>query len=363
MHRRILCAAMLAVLAIGGGCSSSSATSGPPLAADPVEATVVAVVLPAGGFAEVDIWQNVAREQEARTRAVARIYRLEPSDPAAKQADLIRTATAEGCSAIIVLAQDPQAVAAAIAEVRKAGTPVVILDNPVPSEGMPPAPLVSFEDENAVAKKLVAAALADAMAVGFPPDGPALIVSRDSPDIHTLARIKALRAALSAAGVRVLTDAKYTGYKDASLAEVTVSLEITPHVAMVFGNDDDGVRGISEYRQLLDHKKRRFILAGYAISPDLIKLATQGNVAAAVIDRRVGDPMKTAFDTALALSRGETVANDIRTPTPVVPRTGPEFDNFFPPYLGHPEMLRGEQPIEKAKANDKAEPVAPAKAP
>lgn len=361
MLRRILCAAGLAVMAIGGGCSDSSATSGPPLAADPVEATVVAVVLPAGGFAEVDIWQDIARQQEARTRAVARIYRLEPSDPAAKQADLIRAAAAEGSSAIIVLTLDPQEVAPAIAEVRKAGTPVVILDNPVPSEGMPPAPLVSYEDENSVAKKLVAAALADAKAAGFPPDGPALIVSRDSPDVHTLSRIKAIRAALSDAGVRVLTDVKYTGYKDASLAEVTVSLEITPHVAMAFGIDDDGIRGISEFRQLLDHKKRRLILAGYAISPDLIKLATQGNVAAAIIDRRIGDPMKVAFETALALSRGETVANDIRTPTPVVLRTGPEFDNFFPPYLGHPEMLRGEEPVEKAKT--KAELMAPAKSP
>ena len=360
MLRRILCAAGLAIMALGGGgCSSSSATSGLPPAADPVEATVVGVVLPAGGYAEVDIWQDVALKQEARTRAVARIYRMEPSDPAAKQADLIRTAAAEGCSAIIVLALDPQAVAPAIAEVRKNGTPVVILENPVPSEGMPPAPLVAYEDINAVAKKLVEAALSDAKAVDFPADGPALIVSRDSPDIHSLARVKALRAALSAAGVRVLPDAKYTGYKDAAVAELTASHEITPHVAMVFGNDDDGVRGISEFRQVLDHKKRRFILSGYAVSPDLMRLADQGFVAAAMVDRRVGDPMKVAFETALALGRGETVANDIRTPTPVVVRTGTEFDNFFPPFVGHPEMLRGEQPIIKVKAD----PVSPAKTP
>jgi ABC-type sugar transport system substrate-binding protein len=347
LRRFTLAAAIgLVVAALGlAGCSGPSATSGPPVIADPVEAAVIGVVLPAGGFAEVEYWQQVALAQEARTRAVARLYRLEPDDPPAREADLIRKAAADGCSALVVLAQDAEAVAPAVAEVRKAGMPVVILDNPVPSDGMPPAPTVSYEDDAAVAKKLVEAAMADATEEGFPADGPALIVSNTSTDPHSLARIKALHGALDAAGVRVLTDAKFAGYKEAATTAMAVAHDITPHVAMVFLNDDDAVRGVNEFRHLMERKGRRFVIAGYAVTPDLMKLAgglEGGNVAAAMVDRRVGELMRVAFDTALALARGETVPSDIRVATPMIRRTGKEFKNFFPPYMGKPEMLRGE---------------------
>ena len=158
----------------------------------------IGVVLPAGGFAEVEVWEDTARRQEGSSRAIASIYRLTPNDPPSMQADLIRKAASEGCTALIVLAEDPKSVAPAIAEVRKAGTPVVILDNPVEPEGLSPIPTVRYEDEGPIAARLVAASIADAKVAGpppfgpgrllgeagFPPDGPAMILCNTGPDAH-----------------------------------------------------------------------------------------------------------------------------------------------------------------------------------
>ncbi len=334
------------------GCDGPKAKSGLTIA-EPDAAVVIGVILPARGFAEIPVWEDVARMQEARTRAVAQIYKMNPSDPPSKQAELVRQAAAEGCSVLIVLAIDPAGIAPVIAEVRKGNPPipVVVLENPIPNvEGLPPAPFVTFQDEVATAKKVVEAAIANAKEAGFDSSGPAMIISYDNPDIHAKIRMNAIREALKAAGVRILPEVKFTGFKDDASKALKINLEIFPKVAMVFADDDNAVRGAAEVRNLSDIKTRRFVLAGYAVDPGLIELSRY-NMTAAIVDRKVGEPMKVAFDTALALARGETVAAEIRTPTPLFVRTGAEIEGFFPPYAGRPEMLLGAQKADPAEVS------------
>jgi len=329
----------------------------PPATSEATEAPNIGVILPADGFAEVDLWEETARRQEGRTRAIATIYRMTPNDPPSMQVDLIHKAVSEGCSALIVLAPDGRLVAPAIAEVRKAGTPVVILAKPVDSEGLPPIPTVRYEDEAAVAKKLVAAAIADAAIAGpppfgpgkllgeagFPPDGPAMILRHTFPDYHSHARVNAIREALEAAGVRVIPDVRYNGLIEEAKLAMRAAHETYPNMAMVFADDDMALQGASEYRHLLNRKKRRFVLAGYAVEGMLLRLG-RNNVTAGLVDRKVMEPMVVAFDTALALAKGETVATDIHTPTPLILRKGPELDGAFPGFLDHPEGMRERGP-------------------
>lgn len=323
------------------GCDGTGSKPRPVTLDEPVEATVIGVIFPSGGVTDIEIYEEVARQQEERTRAVVRIYRPDRSESKAPQSDLIRRAVEDGCTALIVLAIDPQEVAPAIASARKQGRPVVLLDRPVTTniEGLPAAPYVASEDEVPTARKLVEATIADAKAAGFPPDGPAVLMSHEYNDARSRARLKAVREALNASGVRILPEVKYEGFKEQAHAALKIAHEIAPHMAMVFGDDDNAVRGAAEFRNLIDKKPRRFILAGYAVDPQLMDLA-KSNITAAMIDRRVAEPMRVAFDTALALTRGETVPGEIRTSMPMIVRSGPEAEDFFPPYAGKPEMLR-----------------------
>ena len=316
---------------------------------EPTAATTIGLVLPAESVAEQLVWEEVARQQEGSSRVVLSIYRVNPDEPPSRQADLIRQAAAEGCEALIVLPREAADVADAVAEVRREGTPVVLLDVPVPSEGLPPIPTVRFEDERVSAKKLVDAAVAAAREAGtdpsqvgklldqpgFPADGPALILRQDRPDHHSVARVAALREALAAAGVRVLPDATFTGFVDAAKLALRASHELYPDVAMVFADDDMSIKGASEYRHLLNHEKRRYVLAGYAVDPMIKDLATY-NVTAGMVDRNIKEPMRAAFRAALALARGESVSVDIRTPTPFHGSTGREVEGAFPSILLQP---------------------------
>ena len=134
--------------------------------------------------------------------------------------------------------------------------------------------------------------------------------------------------------------------------------ETYPNIAMVFADDDIALKGSSEYRHLLNRKKRRFVLSGYAVEAVLLGLG-RSNVTAAMIDRKVTEPMRVAFDTALALSRGETVAADIRVPTPIMIRSGPEVDGAFPGFLDHPEGMPNMAPKSAGNPEPDNEPATP----
>ena len=179
---KTLLALLLTGLLFSTGCQNKSSHSGPPAAADPEEAIVIGILLPARGFSELSVWESVAHLQEAPTRSAARVYKMGPTDLPAQQNEQIKQAVTEGCSALIILAADPASIASVVGEVRKAGTPVVILDNPIPnSEGLPAAAFITYEDEVSSVKKLVAAAQAAAKEAGFPADGPAQILSHAEP--------------------------------------------------------------------------------------------------------------------------------------------------------------------------------------
>ena len=222
-------------LAATSGCDGAKSVrsgSGVPPAPPPSEAASVALILPSRGLAEQDVWEAEARRDEARVHALIEVRKPAPGDPPGRQAELIREAAASGVSALIVVAEDAKLVAPAIAEARDRGLPVVLLDRdvPLPGDG-PKPPLVGFEDVNLSAKALVAAAMSDAQAAGFPPGGPALLIHNDVGDDRAPLRIKALRSALEAEGVRVLPDLEVRSDVDDVAVAVGLAKDAQPFIA------------------------------------------------------------------------------------------------------------------------------------
>ncbi len=300
----------------------------------PSQTTTVAVILPASGPVELEVWEQAARRQEATERALVEISRLKPGEPAAKQVDLIKEAVAKGNSAIVILAEDPAAVAPALVDARSAGVAVVLLDRAVPVEGKP-FPLVQYEPERESARKLAAAAVEDAKATGFPPGGPALLLINGPADDHAKARQKAMREALEAAGVKVLSDVIFAGMSEQGESALKAGFLMHPPIAMVICDEDQGISGALRVRHALDHSKKRFVLSGYSADRSVVDLARK-NVLNGVVDRNINEPMVKAFQVALAMVRGETVADRVEIPTPFVRSTGLPDDKMITDFLGTP---------------------------
>ena len=65
------------------------------------------------------------------------------------------------------------------------------------------------------------------------------------------------------------------------------------------------------------------------------------NLVSGIVDRRLSEVVQLAFDTALALVRGETVPTLVESPTPLNSATGKEKEGVYPSYLMMPDMARG----------------------
>ncbi len=332
---------MLAAAALG--CDGVGSTPpGPPRGVPVTVTPKVALILPAGGLDELDVWEATARREQVRTKTLIDIRRLSPGDPPEKQAEFLRSAVDEGASAVIVMAAEPKAVVKVLEEIRAEGIPVLLLDRDVPLSGTPP-PRVTYASDRETARTLVDLSLARALSDGFTTKGPAIIFSHAQSDDSTRIRMKALREELESRGARVLPDVLYTGLMleaQKTLQDVLVS---APHAAMVFAMDDMAVKATAVLRHGLDRTQRRFVMAGYTHEKRTMELVNY-NLAAGLVDRKPSDIIHVAFDTALAMSRGETVPLLVESPTPINPSLTPEKEGVVPPFLSMPEMLKSAQP-------------------
>lgn len=337
------------------GCDGfGSAPPGPPPAAPVTETPKVALILPADGVSELEIWEATARREQVRTVTLTDIRKLSPGDPPEKQVELIRAAVADGCSALIVLAADPKVVAPVLEELRAEGLPIVLLDREVPLSG-DPLTRVTYASPRETARQLVDISVLRAREAGFPDEGPAMILTDAGGDSHTQARVKALREELQSRGIRVLPDATYFGIGAEATKALEMALPAAPHVAMVFAENDFALRAASTFRHRLDRTQRRFVLAGYSHARQTMDLVNY-NVVAGIVDRNLNEIIHQAFDTALALARGETVPLLVESPTPLNRSTGKEKEGVYPPFLSVPEMMeksgKTEEPMTRVPDNN-----------
>jgi D-xylose transport system substrate-binding protein len=335
MFRRFpRCTASLLLGLIASVVGCAPATSGPAASASfdqPIAApgaaktTRIVLILPAESTEEHRVWEQVARTEAGLATAIFELRRPESGEPATRQGELVREAAGRGASALIVVAENAQAIAPALAEARDRGVPIVLLDRPVDVPGRP-LPLVTCPPFDASARALVKAAMEEAKAWQLSPQGPALILVNSRGDAHTEARVAALKAALEDAGVTQL-DAVHFGFGVprplVSQVEKTVvdACEAHPELAMVLADDDLGITGAEIARESLG-SKGRFALVGFTANPknrDLVRV----RACAALVDVNVVGIARQAVRTALQLIRGETVGDRIEVPFQTHRAAGP----------------------------------------
>jgi ABC-type sugar transport system substrate-binding protein len=273
------------------------------------KATQIVFILPAERTDELAVWEQVGRMEAGLARAIFEARRPQPGDPPARQAELVREAAQRGASALIVVAENPEAIAPALAEVRDQGVPIVLLDRPVAVPGQP-LTLVTRPPVDAPARALVAAAVEAAKAEGFPPDGPALILSSSRSDENVQARVSAFKSALADAGVTLVDSARYgMGVANPLAAEsretILKSLTERPGIAIILSADELGIRGATLAREVLG-PGAKFVLAGFTANAKILDLVAKRETAALVDLNQVGIA-RQAVQTALKKVSGETV--------------------------------------------------------
>ena len=322
-------------IAIVAGCDGLQSPQGPPPTVPVEEATRIAVFLPAAGLAELDVWEAAARREEQQFRVLAEIHRMAPGDSPESQAEAIRKAIEEGATGLLVMADNPKVVAPALESAREAGVPVVLLDRDVPVSGEP-MPRVIYTPPAESAKALVDAAYADAKEAGFPPEGPAIILVHAHADRQGVERARALRSDLESRGVRVLPSVTYEGREDDASKALNQVFPTVPHLAMVLAEDDLGLKGASTFRHSLNRSERRFVFAGYTHERPTMELVNF-NVAAAIVDRNLNEPIRRSYETILTMLKGETVPDLVVAKTPLNRANGKEKEGNLPGFLTMPQ--------------------------
>lgn len=282
---------------------------------------VIGLVLPAAETIETSLIGTVASQEAGVQRVVLESRRPRPDAPASAQAQLVRDLARDGCGAIIVLVHEEAGdLAAAIDEVQKMGTRIVLLGGPLETQSR--VHRVDTVDYQKAAAALVAAMIADAKAGELATDpAPILLVREQAPDSHTQRRIAALTAALAEAGrdpVRV------TFEKTEADAANALEQALATHdkTTLVFAEGDFGVIGAEGVRTVWGQKLQPdsvfpFLVGGFLTAPQYLSMVKRGNIAA-VIDWNLPGIAREAVRRALALARGQDVPERTELPTPLV---------------------------------------------
>jgi ABC-type sugar transport system substrate-binding protein len=273
------------------------------------KATQVVLVLPADDTEEYRVWEQVVRSEAGLAQTIMDVRKPHAGDTSMRQAELVREAARRGASALIVVAENAEEIAPALAEVRDRGLPVVLLDRPVEITGRP-LPLVTRPPFEAPARALVLAAIEEAKAWGFPPRGPALILVNSRVDAQTEARVAALKSALDAAGVKLIDAARFgVGIPMPLVSEaretVLKSVAAEPRIAMILADDEIGIGGADTARENLG-ARGQFALVGFTANPKTRRLVDV-RACAALVDVNLIGVARQAVQTALRLIRGESV--------------------------------------------------------
>lgn len=292
----------------------------------------IVLVIPEAGYQESNVWAQVFRVESSRHDVITDVV----VSALGKQADTVRTLLDKSYS-VLALApdRDDPALPQALADLRKSGLPVILLDQPVEVAGEK-LPLVTFESFEDDAREIVDAAKADAAKAGFPPTGPATILVNGPYDEGGRARIAALRKAVEDAGIELLADTVFTGYGKEGTEAVKSLLEKHPDVAIIIADEDQGARSAVPVREEIEPGKRRFIVAAVGVGKELDRMA-ESNLFAALLQRKPEAEAAAAFRLALARARGDTVPDKTEVKTTLLRATGePTLNPFRNPNRNSP---------------------------
>lgn len=318
--------AALLLSALAVGCDTNPVLPPPPpelaALADPKSLTPVssvAMILAPGTSVDRESWVRSARREAGQAKVLFSATRPALSDPADRQAVLIRAAARNGVSALLVEPVDAPGVAKALNDVRDAGTPVVLIGRRVASrDPARPFPLLVFEPFDGPARTLVGAVRAQNQGAGLPDDGHALIAFRAGSDPDAEAMAHRLEAALREGGVRDVAIVRLGEGDDQGKGQAQALLkariEAEPKVTMVLAIENGVVNAALDAHDAL-RATREFSVAG-TLSSDLGVSDALLSACAGLVIRDHHEFGRRAFQRALAVARGETVSATEEVPTP-----------------------------------------------
>jgi rhamnose transport system substrate-binding protein len=302
-----------------GSMSASSPADDPNSLPSPSEskpATKLVLVLTTEPTQEERTWEQVAVREAGKMAAVVDVVKPQPGDAKTRQAELVREAALHGAAALLVAPEDPETLAPALAEARDKGVAVVLLDRPVPTTGKP-FTLVGRGPLLPLARQVVDAAVAEAKAVGLPPDGPALILVDSRKEPTASDRVEALKAALSERDVKVIDTLVFgPGIRrpEPDVAQKAVQDATASHgmLGMVVTEDEIGLSGANMARGPLG-PKGDFVLVGLSSDQNSDSFTNIADAAAIGYMNPV-EVGKTAVQLALRMVNGEAVPERTEVP-------------------------------------------------
>lgn len=275
------------------------------------KATEIDMIFPAEITDTHRMWEQVARSEAGLMRAVLVAKRSPAGDKAKSQAELVRESARRGASALIVVPEDVETLAPALAEVRDKGTPILLMVRPVPVPGKP-IPVVKTPPFEESAKALVAAALKTPGMTSFPEDRQAVILVNSRKNEFTDERVAALKKALADAKFPLLETVEFgVGVNRPLAAEAQKALEPllekNPKLALVLADEDQGLSGSVVAR---NHLEKDFILVGFAANSKTSNLV-QVHESPAIADENIVGLARQAVHSVMKMVKGEKVDDTI----------------------------------------------------
>lgn len=337
----LVLAALAATFAGCDGGSPLNRGAAPAAVAQPESVSELVLVLPGMDSSRYNLWARVAQAEAGQARLIFNIARPEPTDPPARQAELIREAAGRGVAALVVVPDASADLGPALADARERGIVVVALDGSVESAGAP-FPSVEMTPLAESAEAMVGKLIQDAQAADLPIQGPARIISFATFDPGMVAaRAAALREALEHSGVTVLPDAVLEA-SGGFLRQMTEMIEVEDRPNMILATDDQILSSAIQYRaELKVDEQPRLLIAGFADSAATLD-AVQYGLLNSGTDTNLRRPAVEAVRLALDGLRGEPIPDRVVVPAPIRVAVGPPRSENFPTLRDAPrEMPRG----------------------
>ncbi len=214
----------------------------------------------------------------------------------AKQIESINNAVAGGADAIMIAANGPTAVTAALKEAESAGVKIVYVDSPADYPAV-----ATLATNNEAAGKTAATEMIEALKAAGKTDGKIGIVNVNAATASTVAREKGFRAAFEGLGFTIL-ETQY-GEGDAAKSKDIAANYITEGVVGIFGANEGSTVGTGN---AIKETGGTVIGVGFDKSDTILSLIKEGSLLATMAQ----NPDVMGYEgmkVAVAALKGETI--------------------------------------------------------